>query len=165
MSFLQVDIAAFKAQWHDIVSANPDLADDEELRLDTLEGETDFHKLMMRLVGRKLYARELATGAKARKADIAERQARFERQEESFDALIKSLLQAADLPKLVLPEATLSITKPRTRVNVIDINELPQGFYKRVEKLSEIKAALERGEEIPGAELALGDEGLMVKTK
>lgn len=165
MSFLKVDIAAFKAQWEGIVAANPELADDEELRLDTLEGETDFHRLMMRLVGRKLYAREMATGAKTRKADIAERQARFERQEEGFDALIKSLLQAADLPKLVLPEATLSITKPRTKVSVFDLNELPQGFFERKARTAEIKAALERGEEIPGAELALGDEGLMVRTK
>lgn len=165
MSFLQVDIAAFKAQWHDIVSANPELVDDEELRLDTLEGETDFHTLMMRLVGRKLYAREMATGAKARKADVAERQARFERQEETFDALIKSLLQAADLPKLVLPEATLSITKPRTKVSVFDVNELPQGFFERKPKTAEIKAALEAGQDVPGAELALGDEGLMVRTK
>lgn len=165
MSFIKVDIAAFKAQWHDIVSANPELAEDEELRLDTLEGETEFNSIMARLVRRKLDAREMATGAKARKADVAERQARFEKQEETFDALIKSLLQAADLPKLVLPEATLSITQPRTRVNVIDVNELPQGFFERRAKAAEIKAALERGEQIPGAELALGDEGLMVRTK
>lgn len=165
MNFLQVDIAAFKAQWHDIVSANPELAEDEELRLDTLEGETDLHQIAARLLGRKLYAREMATGAKARKADVAERQVRFEKQEATFDALIKSLLQAADVQKLVLPEATLSILKPRAKVNVVDAGELPQGFYRKEPRLTEIKAALERGEEIPGAELALGDEGLMVRTK
>jgi hypothetical protein len=61
----------------------------------------------------------------------------------------------------------VSITKPRTRVNITDVNELPQGYFvtERKPKSADIKAALERGDEIPGAELALGDDGLMVRTR
>lgn len=165
MSFIRANIADFRAQWHDILEAYPELAEDESLRVDVLDAETDFHRLIDSLVKRKLDARELAVGAKARKQEVAARQSRFERQEEGCDVLIKGLMQFAEMQKVVLPEATVSITKPRTKAIVRDVNELPQGFYKRDPKISEIKAALEAGEQVPGAELALGDEGLMVRTK
>lgn len=167
MIFIQANIADFRAKWHAILELYPEIAEDESLRADVLDAETDFHKLIDTLVKRKLDAREMATGAKARKQEIGERQSRFERQEAGFDTLIKSLMQFADMQKVVLPEATVSITKPRTKVNVIDVNELPQGFYivERKPKSAEIKAAIEAGEKVPGAELALGEEGLMVRTK
>ena len=167
MSFIRANIADFRAQWHDILEAYPELAEDESLRADVLDAETDFHKLIDSLVKRKLDAREMAAGAKARKQEVGERQSRFERQEAGFDTLIKSLMQFADMQKVVLPEATVSLTKPRTKVNVLDVNELPQGFYvvERKPKSAEIKAALEAGEQVPGAELVLGEDGLMVRTK
>lgn len=167
MSFLQVDIAAFKAHWAGLLEAYPELVEDDELRADMLEGETELHALVKRLLKIRLDASAMATAIKAIKQDNADRQARFERKADGASALLKSLLIAADVDKVMLPEATVSITKPRTKVNVIDVNELPQGFYaiERKPKSQEIKAALEAGEKVPGAELALGDEGLMVRTK
>lgn len=167
MSWLQVDIADFKAKVHELFAAYPELEDDETLRADMLEAETDLHQLVARLVKMKLDARELATGAKARKAEVAERQSRFERKEDGYTALLKGLMLAADLDKLTLPEATVSVTKARTIVEIEDEAALPQGFVeiRRVPKKSEIKAALEAGDAIPGARLGLSDEGLMVRTK
>lgn len=167
MSFLQVDIAAFKAQWADLLAAYPELADDEDLRADVLEGETDAHRLVSMMVRRRREAQALASAGKEIRSDQSERIARFERQADGYAALIKTVMQAADLQKLVLPEATVSITKPRTKVEIREVNDLPQGFYavERRPKPAEIKAALEAGEQVPGAELVLGDEGLMVRTK
>lgn len=167
MSWLQVDIADFKAKVHELFAAYPELEDDEQLRADMIEAETDLHQLVARLVKMKLDARELATGAKVRKAEIAERQARFERKEDGYTTLLKSLMLAADLDKIALPEATVSVTKPRVIVEITDEAEIPQGFVeiRRVPKKSEIKAALEAGEEVPGAALGLSSEGLMVRTK
>lgn len=167
MSFIRANIADFRAQWHDILEAYPELAEDESLRADVLDAETDFHKLIDSLVKRKLDAREMAAGAKARKQEVGERQSRFERQEAGFDTLIKSLMQFADMQKVVLPEATVSITKPRTTVEIIDVDQLPQGFVRleRTPLKTEIKKALEAGEEIPGAALGLSNDGLLVRTK
>ena len=54
-------------------------------------------------------------------------------------------------------------------VLVMIVHKNKDGSVERMITVSEanqqIKAALERGEQIPGAELALGDEGLMVRTK
>lgn len=167
MSYINANIADFRAQWHDILEAYPEIAEDESLRAEVLDSETDFHKLIDRLVKRKLDAREMAAGAKARKQEVGERQSRFERQEAGFDTLIKSLMQFADMQKVVLPEATVSITKPRTVVEITDLDAIPQGyakFEKRADKTA-LKAALEAGKEIPGAILGLSDESLMVRTK
>lgn len=165
--FLNVDIASFKAQWDELLKAYPELAEDEELRVDVLEAETDLHRLAGRILDMKLTARAMAAGAKLRRQELNERIGRFERQEDAYTALLHSLMATADVQKLTLPEATVSITKPRKKVNIIDINELPQGFYEVARKAmtAEIKSALEAGEHIPGAELVLGDEGLMVRTK
>jgi len=167
MSFVQVDIAAFKAHVAELLNAYPELAEDDELRADMFEGETDMVPLVTRLLRRKLDADVMASAIKERKADIAERQARYERQSEGYKTLIKSVMIAADLDKLTLPDATISVTKPRTTVEIIDEAALPQGFVeiKRLPKKAEIKKALEAGEEIPGASLGLSEEGLMVRTK
>lgn len=167
MSYLQVDIATFKAHVAELLSTYPELAEDEDLRADMIDGETELVPLVDRILRMKLDADTMAAAVKARKAEIAERQARYERKADGAKALIKSLMLAADLPKVTLPDATVSITKPRTKVNITDVDQLPQGFYaiERKAKSAEIKAALEAGETIPGAELALGEEGLMVRTK
>lgn len=167
MSYLQVDIAAFKAHVADLLAAYPELAEDEDLRADTFEGETELHALVQRLLKIKIDADAMAAAVKAVKQDNADRQSRFERKADGAKKLMQTVMQAADLPKLMLPEATISITKPRTKVNVIDLDALPQGFFitERKAKTAEIKAALEAGERVPGAELQLGDEGLMVRTK
>lgn len=167
MIYLQVDIAAFKAQWAELLATFPELADDEDLRADVLEGETDAHRLVSVMVRKRREAQALASAGKEIRSEQSERIARFEKQADGYTALIKSLMLAADLPKIVLPEATVSITKARATVEITDENELPQGFVelRRVPKKSEIKAALEAGEEIPGARLGLSEEGLMVRTK
>ena len=166
-NFIQVDIAAFKAHVANLLAAYPELEDDEELRADMIEGETDMVPLVHRLLKRRIDAGAMAEAVKAIKADNAARQARFERQEDGYKALIKSIMLAADLRKLTLPDATVSITSARTVVEITDLDAIPQG-YARLEKKADktaIKAALEAGEEIPGAQLALSEEGLIVRTK
>lgn len=167
MSFIQVDIAAFKAHVAELLDRYPELAEDDELRADMFEGETDMVPLVTRLLRRKLDADVMASAIKERKADIAERQARYERQSEGYKTLIKSVMIAADLDKLTLPDATISVTKPRTTVEIIDEAALPQGTYtiKKIPDKAAIKRLLEQGEQIPGAVLSLGDESLSVRKK
>lgn len=165
--FLQVDVAAFKAHVAELLAAYPELSGDDDLRADMIEGETDMAPLVSRLVKGQLDAASMVSAIKERKADIAERQARYERQVEGYRALIKSVMIAADMDKLTLPEATVSVLKPRTVVEITDENALPQGFVeiRRVPKKAEIKKALEDGEPVPGAALGLSEESLMVRAK
>lgn len=167
MSYIQVDIAAFKAHVADLVASYPELAEDDDLRADMFEGETDMVPLISKLLRRKLDADTMVAAIKERKGEITERQARYERQAEGYKTLIKSVMLAADLDKVTLPDATVSVTSARAIVEITDEAALPQGFVeiKRVPKKAEIKKALEAGETIPGATLGLSQEGLMVRTK
>lgn len=167
MTYIQADVATVKAMITNLMTAYPDLAEDGDLRADMLEGETDLHRIVERCLGERLDADSLAKSIKEREADLSERRKRFERKAEAMKRLIKEMMEVADLDKITLPEATLSITSPRTSVNVVDLEALPQGYFKlsRIADKTAIKTALEAGEQIPGAELALGEPGLTIRTK
>lgn len=156
-----------RAEIDRLLSAYPELADDETLRLDMIEAETDFMKILSRVVNARADKLAFADAMKARMSDLSERKARYERGAEAMKALAHTLLTAAGQDKVTLPEATVFVTQPRTTVNVLNVDDLPQGYFrvKREADKTAIKSALEQGEQIPGAELAFGDEGLTIRTK
>lgn len=167
MSFIQADAATVKAAIADMLATYPELADDETLRADMLEAESDLHRIIERAIREKLDADTLAAAVKERLSDLGERKRRSERKSEAMNALVHSLMEAADLPKLVLTDATISLTKPRTIVEITDVDALPQGFVRieRIAKKTELKAALEAGEQVPGATLGLGNSSITVRTR
>lgn len=165
--FIYVDAQSVKAQIVDLLSVFPELADDEELKLDTLEGETELFAIASRALEARQSALSMAEAIKSRMADLNERKARFEKKSDAMKRLIQSLMEAAGQDKLVLPEASLSIRSGSESVNVTDLDALPQGYFKIERKADKaaIKKAILAGEEIPGAELVLGDDGLTIRTK
>lgn len=167
MSALYVDAAYLKSEIGRLINDYPDLADDELLRADMLDAETDLEKVVSRALDERREAETMANAIKEREAALAARRSRYEKKADAMKALIKSVMQSADLDKLTLPEATLTVQRPRTSVDVTNVEELPQGFFKIERKADKtaLKKALEAGEEIPGAELALGDETLAIRVK
>lgn len=166
-NFLFNDAKVVQAEISRLLSVYPELAEDETLLADSLEGETDLHKILERILSERQEADELATAIKAREAAMKERRGRFERKSDAMKRLIQSLMETAGQTKITLPEATLSILAPRESVDVTDPDALPQGFF-RIERKplsKEIMAALKSGDKVPGAELVLGNSGLMVRTK
>lgn len=165
--YLAMDAAKLEGEIRHMLSVFPELADDEDLRLDTLEGETDFNRIMSRLVRVRNEKLAGAEGLSEYIGDLSERKARQVRGADGVKALMLSLMSVADIPKLVLPEATISVTKPRTSVEVTDPDALPQGTFATVRKpdAAAIKAMLEAGDDVPGATLKTGEPGLTVRTK
>lgn len=167
MSYIQVDIAEYKERVHDLLAAYPELAEDDELRADMILGETEIDRIASRLVRIIGERKARAEGLTGYISELQERKARELRGVEGARDLLKSILHAGNIDKLPLPEATVSITKPRIKCVVDDVNELPQGFFEiqRKPKTADIKAELEAGRDVPGARLELGPEGIMVRTK
>lgn len=162
-----LDTQFLKAEIAKLIDANPELAEDETLLEDMLVGSTEIEPVLSKLVSKRSYAAAMSDACKKVASDASERGARFARQAEAVKELAQSVLNAAGLQKITLPEATLSISKPRTSVNVIDVNELPQGTFTTERKADKaaLKRLLEAGEHIPGAELVLGSESLTVRTR
>lgn len=166
-SFLHADASRVRFVVTAILQQYPELAEDETLRADSLEAETDLHKVISRALKERIEANSMAEAIKGVIGDMSARKGRFERKADAMKDLIKGLMDVADLDKLTLPEATLSVTSPRLSVNVTDVNELPQGFYavERKADKTAIKTALEAGQSVPGAELQIGLSGLTIRTK
>lgn len=165
--FLFNDAKAVQAQINALLARYPEMAEDVELLTDMIEGETDLQRILEKAVAARQEAVCMAEAIKLREGDLTERRKRMERQADTIKRTIQTLMEVAGQDKITLPEATLSITAARISVNVTDLDALPQGFFKTERKAlsKEIKAALEAGESVPGAELMMGDCGLMIRTK
>lgn len=165
--YLHLDAQFVKAEIARLIEANPELADDETLRADMIDAETNADRILSRVVSEKIEADTMAEAIDLQVKDKIARRDRYRRKSEAMRSLAKSVMRAAGLSKITLTEASLSITKPRTSVEVHSADDLPQGYFTTVRKpdSAAIKSSLERGEEIPGAFLVTGDSGLMIRTK
>jgi len=165
--YLAIDAATVSRQIDALLAQFPELSLDEELRLSTLEGETDFTRIMSRLVRVRNEKLAEAEGLAGYIGELTERKARKVKGAEGVKSLMLSLMSVADIQKLPLPEATLSITKPRESVEVTDLAALPQGTFTTVRQPDKaaIKAMIEAGDDVPGAALKTSEPGLTVRIK
>jgi chorismate mutase len=158
--FLKAEIAQLR-------TLLPELDDDDQLRLDMIQGSTNIDDVMNQLLDLRQETSEQIAGIKIRRELITLRKERLEFRNERITELMRSIMQAADLKKLPLPEATLSIVAGRSSVGIEDVEQLPQGYVKVVKTADKaaISAAFKNGETIPGAYEIIGDPTLQVRTK
>jgi hypothetical protein len=164
---IAVDVAYTAGAIDRMLAAFPELAEDGDLRADMLEAETDLHALMSRLVRIRQERLATAEGLNGYIGDLTSRRDRLARGADGIKGLMLALMNSAQLPKLVLPEATISISKPRESVNITDVAALPQGTFSltRVPDKKAIAAQIEAGDEVPGAEIKCGQPSLTIRTK
>jgi Siphovirus Gp157 len=167
MSFIASDAQATRIKILDLFARHAELLTDEDLRGDMLEAETDLHRIAEKALEQLSEANAMAAAIKAREQDLTERRHRYERQSAGFRALIADLMAVGQLPKIVLPEATLSLREGAEELVVSDVEQLPQGYYrtKKEADRTAIKVALKAGEKIPGALLVPGGNVLTIRTK
>lgn len=163
--FLANDVANLETMLADIIASYPELEEDDQLRADMLEGETDLHSLLSRLVNNERDSDAMAKAVAGRISDLQARKSRAERRKEAMRALMFRLMKAAALPKLVLPEATLSIGKKAAAVEIVDEDALPENVV-RITRSPDKKAIadlLKAGDEVPGARMGDVGETLTVR--
>jgi hypothetical protein len=158
--FLKIQIAGLRI-------ALPEIDEDEILRLDMISGETDLDQVVSSLLDVRQESVEIRDGIDQRMAQLRIRYERAELRMERIGEALRQIMQAADLQKLVTPEATLSIGKGRSRIEITDLNAIPQGYAKTVKTPDKaaILAAIKAGTEIPGAISVQGEPVLNIRTK
>lgn len=161
---MRFDIAQLSQAIDAILIQFPELAQDELLRADMLEAETDLHDVLAKLVGLSNDAAAMALAIKMRSGDLSERKARYERQEEGLRSLIQTIMERADLPKVTLPEATLSVSYRKPSPLVVDEAALPDEFCK-IKRLPDMAKIKEAGTLPPGCTMSNGKNFLTVRTK
>jgi hypothetical protein len=146
----------------------PDLANDEFLRADMLEGETDIKEVLTQIHRMISDTMVLRDGTQPRLDDLVTRRQRFQARIDFGRDLISAILMSADLRKVELPEVTLSLrNNPRQLVGEPDTAVLPDELVRVVRSpdKKKIKEWLEAGREVPGCALDNAAPSLMVKTK
>jgi hypothetical protein len=173
MRNLQPDF--IKQQISALLVLYPELAEDIDLRLDTIEGETDALTMIDRWIKAIEESKILLDGAEIRVKELIERVKRFERRIEALREGIRMIMQAAELHKLERPTATLYFAKSQPKVMDItgsnfDLRSHPHladefVITSRAISKSLIAAALKAGENIEGFQLSNSEPHLHVKTK
>lgn len=164
-NFIKVDVANLEAELSALRISYPELEEDEALKLDVFEGQTDLHYILEKLVDSERDADSLAKAVAGRISDLQARKSRAERRKEAMRGLMFKLLKAAGVPRVPLAEATISIGKKAASVEIIDEALLPKA-YMRVSTSPDktaIKEALQAGKKVRGAQMGEAGEQLSVR--
>jgi hypothetical protein len=144
-----------------------EVADDEALRQDLLEGETGFYEIIDKVLDHRQEALGMASMTKERATGMKLRIDRYESRAEAMTKLIMNLMEVAGVERVERPEATISRTKGRESVEITNVDDLPQGTFA-IERKPDKKAIAEQlkaGNDVPGARLVTGEDGIRVNSK
>ena len=164
---IRLDVAQLESAIANLMLQYPELAEDETLRADMLEGSTNLDEVLAAIVDKEREAKAMAGAVKARMDDLAARKARYERQQEAMRSLIQHLMERADLRKFTLPEATLSIAFRKPSPVITDDAALPDECIQMVRKpvMATIKAWVEAGNIPEGVTIGNGHDSLTIRVK
>ena len=164
---MKVNIFELKNRIRALLAEYPELVDDEDVRLDTLEGETEIKDVLAIILEDIKEASSMQDAIALRIKDLKSRAERFVMREQGWRKLAQDLMQTANLRKVQLTEATLSIRATPPAVHIIDQTFLPEQFWrvKKEPNLSLIKETLKAGTDVPGAALSNSPDTLAILSK
>src|SRR4051794_17683117 len=87
-----------------LLAEDPDIAHDETLRRDMIDGETDAIDILRSFVRASIDADKMAEAAKNRAQEVAQRAARFARRKDAFRAAAFALMDVAGIRSVPEPD-------------------------------------------------------------
>lgn len=165
---MRFDAAVIQQQITALLLAYPELAEDDQLRSDMIEGETDLHEFLRMVERQRQDATHLAGAIAGNIAELELRQERFTRRERGLRELMRKLMELADQRKIELPEATISLAKGQPKLmGDCDPAGLADNFcrIKRELDRAAIKTELATGGTVPGFYLSNAEPHLIIRTK
>ena len=163
----RLDPTFVRAQIEALRYSHPSVFEDDETLELALESETDLREFLIAVVRRMDEAEAFAEGIGDLITETKARQQRFEQRSEAMRTLAFKLMNAAEVRKIELPQATLSIRAGVPRVIVTDEAALPPSCVRihMEPNKTAIKDQLTRGELVPGAEISNAEPVLSVRIK
>lgn len=163
-----LDPKTIRLQIENLKLVHPEILEDDEAWLASLESETEFQEILTSIVRRIEDTKALVIGTKDRFEELKARKDRFEHRVETLRTLAFKIMQAADLAKAELPEATLSLRAGTQQlIGEADPKELPDSLCKISRDLNRtaIKDALKTGQTVPGFQLSNSPPSLTIRIK
>lgn len=126
--------------------------DDMQLLADMLEGATDLDYVVSRLVLEIRAAEAQAKGLGEQSAKLNERAKSHDMRGDKLRGILKGLILEAGVTKV----GNASIGYPKPALIIKNEGEIPKEFFRDKPALDKpaVKAALENGQTVPGAELS-----------
>lgn len=155
-------LAALLSDYRDMIAGDPDFA------LDLAEGETNAFEVIDALLAADALDAELCDGAKKAIDTIEFRVERFGARIKARRAMIERFLLILEQKKLERPSATITLAERGPVCEIEDESAVPSKFFvataPKLDKKA-VKAALDAGEDVPGARLSNGSISLTVRRK
>ena len=143
--------------------------DDEEVYWTTLDGETDAEWVLDHLIADCQRDAAMIEAIGSQITALRARSDRIEMRQEAARKLIGDVLHAASMTKAERPCATVSVRPGNLSVRIVDEAEIPSQLMRekitRSPDKTAIKAQIEAGETVPGAELVRGDDVVTMRVK
>jgi hypothetical protein len=140
-----------------------DTQTDAQAIADTLEGEAYPLEVKAQNVAYAVKNLEATAAAiKAAEQEMAERRKVTEKRAEQLREYAKTCMEVAGVSKIECPHFALTIKKNPAAVDIFEAALIPQSFMKMPEPpppspdKAAIKAAIQAGNEVPGAQLSQG---------
>jgi len=141
---------------------------DPKLLLDTIEGETNLAEMCCLLLEETVDDEIMLTGIAAKIAELQARKSRIENSIETRRGVILMALDRAGIDTVKSPLGTMSVGTVKPKLQVDQESDIPARFWVPADpKLDRaaVKAALDAGEEVPGASLSNGGINLTIRKK
>lgn len=165
---MQLNPLILRQQIENLKVSHPELLEDDFAWQMSLESETDMHELLTNVVRAVEDAKALVIGTKDRFEELDKRKKRFEARIAALRSFAFKIMHSAELAKLELPEATLSLraTQPQL-IGDADPAALPDNLCKisREPDRTKIKGALKAGQTVPGFQLSNSPPSLIIRIK
>ena len=164
--FLRNEAALYRAMADQLRQGFSDV-DDDTLK-DTLEGLSDLPQMIEEVVRSSLEDDALIVGLRSRLDDMNVRLSRFKARLERKREIAGWAMGLAGIPKLDVPDFSVSLRAGSIKLLVNDEKRLPEAYLiaqpPKVDRALLLNA-LKRGESVDGAELGTGDPHIAVRTK
>lgn len=139
---------------------------DDATFFDSLDGETDAGDILDRLIWNTQNDLHLIDALKEHEAALKARRSRMEARVDANKAAMLAVMDAAGVGKAERACATLTRRNGSASVHITDETALPTQLcqIKRVPDKKAIKAQLDAGEDVPGAEIRIGESTITMRS-
>ncbi len=141
--------------------------DDQDTFLDTLDGETDAMDILGKLIQERTECSIYEGSAKELAATYTARAKRMSAKQEALSITIGHLLDAMGQTKIQHALGTVSRTKPRKKVVVVNQHDIPSQLTTVTVKpdMTAIKKQMDAGELVPGCKYQIGNSSVTIRIK
>lgn len=148
-----------------IYTNNPELKDDDQFKLDILEGSTDYLDIINKCLLELSITEGYIEGLKLSRSRMEDKIERHSVKVDTIRKVLRRMLEMADVRTVKAANGTISLAHKPLGVEIVNEDLIPAELMriKKEPNKTLIGQKLKAGEDVPGARLSNGGETLIVR--